>query len=152
MSGGKGAGKAHAKGMVFSILACVFAGLTNAFSKFSINSGAQVYSLLTFRFISSLSMALIFFNLKEIIKDTGDKKKRKQMAAAGISGVLMLLSVTLLYVALGIGDVTIITPIIQLSFVFTSLVCIIYFREKLTPRKISALIVAVVCILIMSIK
>ena len=74
------------------------------------------------------------------------------MAAAGISGVLMLLSVTLLYVALGIGDVTIITPIIQLSFVFTSLVCIIYFREKLTTRKISALIVAVVCILIMSIK
>ena len=83
MSGGKGAGKAHAKGMVFSILACVFAGLTNAFSKFSINSGAQVYSLLTFRFISSLSMALIFFNLKEIIKDIGDKKSASKWPRPG---------------------------------------------------------------------
>ncbi len=153
ISGGKGGGGTPAKGIAFSILGCVFGGMTNAFSKFAINSGAQVYSLLTFRFITSLVMALIFFNLKEIIKDRGDiKTKNRQMAAAGISGVLMLFSVALLYIALGIGDVTTITPIIQLSFVFTSLVCIIYFREKLTPRKISALVIAVVCILIMSIK
>ena len=152
-SGNKVAGTVHTKGFIFSILACIFAGFTNVASKAAINYGAQVYSLLTFRYITALTISLFFFDLKKIGAQMLDKANmKKQIISSASSGSLMLLSVTLFYIALGIGDVTIITPIMQLSFVFTSLVCIIYFKEKITKRKVSALAVAVVCILIMTIK
>ena len=152
-SGHKISGAVHTKGMIFSILACIFAGLTNAASKASIEYGAQIYSLLTFRFITALTISLFFFDLKKIKVQMLDKVyMKKQIFSPLASSVLMLLSVTLLYIALGIGDVTIVTPIIQLSFVFTSMVCIIYFKEKITKRKVTALAVAVACILIMTIR
>jgi uncharacterized membrane protein len=66
------------------------------------------------------------------------------------SGVLMLASLYLLYYAMAIGEISIVIPIVQSCFIFTSLLCVLFLKEKLTARKVTGVVLAVASMLVLS--
>ena len=61
----------------------------------------------------------------------------------GISvGALLMLGMGCFYLALGRADVTVVTPIVQLSFVVSVIMATVWMRERMTARKTIGLVMA----------
>lgn len=143
---GKGSGLNLKNGLAISIVACVLGGLLNSFNKIVVNQGIDTFSILFYRYIAVLILALIPFTVK--------KEKvtlpRKQLIYGFMSGMFMLLSLYLFYTALRYGKVVTVMPITQLSFVFTSVLSFMMLKEKLGWRKIAGICLSLGSIVMVS--
>lgn len=135
------------KYLFFSLLGCLSAGVMNIFNKMALDKGITSDSLLTIRFVVVVAAIFASYRISHIrIHISRDAAGRKLVTWSVVSGCLMLLSLYLLYYALQIGDVSVVTPVVQSCFIFTSILCFIFFKEKLTWRKSAGIILAVLCI------
>jgi drug/metabolite transporter (DMT)-like permease len=139
------------KSILYSILACITLGVLNTINKIALSDGGLTNSLLFFMYITVLGLIPIFFGFKEIRLIFSDRQVLKKSSYGFISGCIMLLSLFLLYTAFSHGgDLTVVSPIIQLSFIFTSTLCFIFLKEKFSIRKLAGLILAIISIVIIS--
>ncbi|MGQ3411818.1 EamA family transporter [Natrinema sp. LN54] len=69
----------------------------------------------------------------------------------GAMGVLLTIGLLTYYRALELGPVSIVVPIYGLFIVISSLAGIVAFDETVTPRKIAAILLSVLAIVLMSI-
>lgn len=134
--------------LVYSILGCVSAGVMNVFNKLALNVGVGSNTILFFRYITVLLITVVYYRLINTDMKIDIRNSRQLITLSTICGGLMLLSLNLLYYALKIGDVSIVTPIVQSCFVFTSVLCFVFLKEKLSVKKIIGVFFAVVSIVI----
>ena len=68
-----------------------------------------------------------------------------------VSGLLVVAVVNTLIRGLELGDATTVIPIANLSFVAVLAISVLWGMEKLTPRKLAALVLAAGCIWLMGV-
>lgn len=98
-----------------------------------------------------LLMSLFFGGMVVIynIFSGGFKIPRKTFLYAPLNGVLMALGSLFVITALSLGDVSLVTPITQLSFLITVILAIALLKEKINIFQISGVICAAIAILIL---
>lgn len=69
-----------------------------------------------------------------------------------VSGILICGIVFFLALALKAGDVSLVLPIAQLSFMITTVLGIVFLKESLTPRKLTGFTFALGCVIFMSLE
>jgi len=134
--------------LVYSVLGCVSAGVMNIFNKIALNAGVGSNTLLFYRYVTVLVVTVIYYRLRNIDMKIDIRNSRPLIISSSICGGLMLLSLNLLYYALKVGDVSVVTPIVQSCFVFTSILCFIFLKEKLSVKKVIGVFLAVASIVI----
>lgn len=98
-----------------------------------------------------LLMSLFFTNLVIIyyILSKHPAIPRKTFLYAPANGILMSLGSLFVIIALSQGDVSIVTPIVQLSFIITVILSIVFLKEKITIFYIIGIICAAIAIIIL---
>lgn len=134
--------------LVYSVLGCVSAGVMNIFNKIALNAGVGSNTLLFYRYVTVLVVTVVYYRLRNIDMKIDIRNSRPLIISSSICGGLMLLSLNLLYYALKAGDVSVVTPIVQSCFVFTSILCFIFLKEKLSIKKVIGVFLAVASIAI----
>jgi uncharacterized membrane protein len=71
----------------------------------------------------------------------------KTFVYAPINGILMSLGSLFLIIALSKGDVSIVTPIVQLSFIITVILACLFLEEKINPLQICGIACAAIAII-----
>ena len=90
----------------------------------------------------------IYAIIKE--KHLETKFSRKNWNYGVLSGLLVCGIVLFMALALQDGDASVILPLAQMSFLLTSIFGVLFFREKLSTKKIIGIIAGILCILCMS--
>lgn len=134
--------------MLYSILACILAGGMNLVNKIALSAGVESNTLLFYRYVIVLLMTVGFYKLRKIDMKIDIKSSHTLIITSTIAGVLMLLSLNFLYYALKIGDVSVVMPIVQSCFIFASVLCFVFLKEKLSVRKVVGILFAVISIII----
>lgn len=133
--------------LLYSILASLLVGVMNVINKTALNAGITSDTLLTHRYFIVLILTLIDFKIRNIgIRIDKNSFPRKLVMYSISSGVVLLLSLYLFFYALKIGDITVVTPIVQSCFIFSSVFCFIFLKEKFSLRKLVGMFFAVLCI------
>lgn len=128
------------------VLASVLRASFGVLSKAAITYGVSQSTLLFTGALSWIIGGLLYAALRE---------KRVQITTATlgysvVSGTLVFLVVNTLLSGLQLGDASAVIPIANLSFVLVLIVTVALRMEKLTVRKVLALVLAAVCIWMMS--
>ena len=113
-------------GVIQLIFATFLYGLFGFFYKLAILAGAAPIGILFIQGISFITYAFILSYRQGLIK-----KSRVVMIHAPICGILLSGSYLLLLMSLKFGEVSISFSIVQLSFVVTSILAIIFWKEKI---------------------
>lgn len=141
--------KKYDKYITLAIIASITTGIMNIINKFALSAGSGSDSLLTYRYLVVVLICFLSSTSKNYNITAGLGKATKNVVLSAIaSGTLMLGSLYMLYYALKTGDVSIVTPIVQSCFIFTSVLLFIFYKEKLTPKKITGIIFAICCIVV----
>jgi uncharacterized membrane protein len=77
----------------------------------------------------------------------GPRFSRAGWAHSLVTGVCFVVGLIALLAALRDGEASVVTPISQLSFVVSALLATLWMGERLTPRKVAGLALAVATIL-----
>lgn len=140
------------KYLVYAILASLFVGIMNIFNKYALNAGASSNDLLAFRYFFVLLFTITDYRIRKIkIRLDKEHFPLKFLAYSITSGAVLLISLYLFFYALKIGDITVVTPIVQSCFIFSSAFCIIFFKEKYNARKLAGMFFAILCIVFIGI-
>ncbi len=137
--------------IILSVLASLTSGIMNLINKIALSSGVESNTLLFYRYLVVLFATILYYKIANIDIKLNMKTSRSLIKYAVFAGALMLLSLNFLYYALKIGDVSIVTPIVQSCFIFTSVMCFVFLKEKLNLKKIMGIIFAVLSIIIIGI-
>lgn len=87
--------------------------------------------------------------LKEIIRE----KMWGKISSYGVfSGVLVAGIVLTMAKSLSLGNASVVLPVMQMSFLLTGILSVIFMKEKLTPLKIAAFLLGLGAIVLLSIK
>ncbi|MBT5368039.1 MAG: EamA family transporter, partial [Nitrospinaceae bacterium] len=73
----------------------------------------------------------------------GPRFSRLAWAHSGTSGLSFLVGIIAMLTAFQTGEASVVTPIVQLSFVVTVLMATVWMGERFSPRKLVGLIFAV---------
>ena len=129
---------ARNRGILFAFLACLCGAALNILNKVALNAGASILHLIMYRYIVVCALGGILL----AAQGQSAVPTRRLLAASGACAVLMLASLLFLLTALSTGQVTVIIPISQLSFLFTALLSFLFLGEKLTVAKIAGIVIA----------
>ena len=132
------------KSLVFAICAMVSGSCFQLTLKFA----TQVFSSLP----SFLLLMSIFFACFVVIYNTifgNFKIPRKTFVYAPFNGILMALGSLFLLAALSRGEVSLVTPIVQLSFLITLILSVLYLKEKINVSQTVGIICAAIAIIIL---
>jgi transporter family protein len=149
---GSGKAKVVDKNLLISIGACIFAGFINFTNKLAVNAGALHYNLLLWRFVV-VSLITGFLLLKERrweLKAGQWGIDKKGIWTAFISSTLLCASIVNMLIAMKTGDVAMIIPITQMAIVIIAIISWLFLKEKMYPRKVVGIILAVVAVILIS--
>jgi uncharacterized membrane protein len=130
-------------GVIQLIFATFLYGLFGFVYKLSMQAGATPLGILLIQGISFITYAFILSYQKGLIK-----KSRIVMIHAPICGILLSTSFLLLLMSLKFGEVSISFSIVQLSFVVTSILAIIFWKEKIDILNLLGILLALIAVLI----
>ena len=132
----------------------MLAGILNVSSKAFLLYGSASGDLLFFRtaFVLVISLLANLHNRKKLSPEISYLKEKSNLMRmlfySSISGLLVLISTYLFFMALHGGEISIIGPIAQLGFIFSSLLSFFVIKEKFTMNKILGLAVAAASIIL----
>jgi uncharacterized membrane protein len=119
------------KSILLSIVACLFCGWLSFLNKVATLRGFDPFYVIFWRFFTvSLISGIILLKVRPGKITAGDLKY------PAMSGFMLMLGVFLGLLALSQGDVSLIMPIMQYSFVATALFSRIVYKEKLGKVKL----------------
>ena len=126
-----------------SIVACLVCGVLNMMNKVAVLKGVDSFSMLFWRFtvVSIISGAILLKKKPEVYKS-------KALISPALSGLLLMLSVFCTLSALKIGDVSVVIPITQMSFVFVATISWVAFKESINIRKIIGIFCSIAAIIL----
>lgn len=140
------------KSIVVSLFACLFAGFINFTNKLAVNAGTKSFNLLLWRYIV-VTLIAGFFLFKERrweIKAGQWHITRKGFFIAFISSIILWSSILNMLIAMETGDVAMIIPITQMAIVIIAVISWLFFKEKMYPRKVAGIILAVMAVILIS--
>lgn len=117
-------GRVHFRSMVYLLAATVAFGLLGVLSKEAISNGAGTTPLVMVQSITFTSAALIFMLASREVRPNGITAR-----FAPVMGILQLAWILLLYQSLERGEASISYPIVQLSFVATAILAVLFLHE-----------------------
>ncbi len=140
--------RANRKSILLSVAACLGCGVINMFNKAAIISGADAFRVLFWRFLAvAFISGLIFYHKR--------KGKagilRKDILMPMISGLLLMLAIYFTLVAFKTGDVSVVIPISQFSFVIVSVISWLMLKEAINARKIIGVLCSVIALVLIGI-
>jgi transporter family protein len=132
------------KSLIFALSAMIIASCYPLFLKLAsrLNTSSPSFLFLMSLFFSGL---VVIYN----IFSSGFKIPLKTFFYAPLNGILASLATLSLLIALTSGDVSIVAPIYQLSFLITVILSIVLLKEKINVLQITGIIFAAIAILIL---
>jgi len=121
-----------------SLGAFLSGGVLNVVNKMAVGSGCNSFSLISVRFLFVTVLAGLCILLK---KSFHFEKKAVKYAAA--SGVTLIMAIYFVLEALKTGDIALVLPITQLSFIMVVVISWLFLKEKMTKTKIIGIFLAV---------
>ena len=131
-----------------SVTSAIFAMLLNACFQLILKSSTHVFSSPS----SFLLMMSLFFCVMVIIYNifSGNPQiPRKTFLYAPVNGMLMALGSLFMIIALSHGNLSTVAPIVQLSFLVTLFMAIVFLNEKIDPIRIIGMISAITAIILL---
>jgi drug/metabolite transporter (DMT)-like permease len=136
--GGRSRGALH-RGIGLSVLAGFAMAALNIVNKTALGAGASVPHLVMYRYV----LIAVFCTIALAVRRQSFVPRPRLALVSGICAVLMLVSTFCALTALQTGDLTLVIPITQASFLFTSLFSFLWLHEKLDWGKVAGLVAAV---------
>tara|TARA_Y100000588_G_C14209710_1_gene906188 strand:+ start:70 stop:909 length:840 start_codon:yes stop_codon:yes gene_type:complete len=134
------------KSFFYAFLSMCLFGLIGFFIKLSLGFGAFPSGM-----IAAQTFGVFTFTIPyAFIRREKLPKKRLALIIPFVCGILTFASYLSLSFALLYGEAIVITPIVQLSFVFTAILSILFFKERLTLKKGLGILFAVFAVFILS--
>lgn len=129
---------------LISVCACLLGGAATFCNKIAMTEGYAPSRLLFWRFLTVAVITGMYLSIGKSWHLSRDHAKY-----APLSGFFMCAALYIILEALRLGDLSVVMPITQLSFVFLTLISWILLRERVTLRKGigSALAIAVVILI-----
>ncbi|MDD4352847.1 MAG: DMT family transporter [Candidatus Nanoarchaeia archaeon] len=135
------------KWLTYAILGMMTNGITLFFAKVILSSSGT-YSLVFMQFLGGFLCVSAYIFIKKIWKSMD----LKEILLASTCGAFSSLGVTFFYLALNDTLVSVVAPIRGSGFlIFTSLLGFIFLKEKITPKKLIGLILAILAIIFLTI-
>jgi drug/metabolite transporter (DMT)-like permease len=134
---------ASVKQILLSIGACVFGGAATFLNKVAMNEGYSPFHLLFWRYVVVLLLSAVCLSVLRIWSPRRDHAKY-----ATLSGFFMSASVFFILKALSSGDLSMVMPITQLSFVFVTIISWVFYRERISIRKVVGSCLAIVAVIL----
>jgi drug/metabolite transporter (DMT)-like permease len=136
--GGRSRG-ADRRGIGLSLLACAAMAGLNILNKTALGLGASVLHLVMYRYalIAAFCLAVLAARRSALVPSS-----RLALVSAGCAA-LMLVSTFGALTALQTGDLTLVIPITQASFLFTAMLSFLVLHERLDWGKVAGLAAAV---------
>jgi drug/metabolite transporter (DMT)-like permease len=127
------------RGMGLSVITCISMAALSILNKTAMSAGASVLHLTLYRYalIAAFCVVVLAVRRRSFVPSP------RLALVSGISAVLMLTSLVFVLTALQTGDLTLVIPITQSSFLFTSLFSFLLLRERLDWGKVAGLAAAV---------
>lgn len=135
------------QGLWSVILASIFRGCLGIALKEALIEGADMYSLLV---LSGVGWVLGGWMYGKFIEKHQFKLEKSLLTYGVITGLFISGIVWCLMMALSFGEVSIVIPITQLSFILTAIVGILFLKETFTIRKGLGMISAMICVGVMA--
>jgi drug/metabolite transporter (DMT)-like permease len=136
--GSRSRGAMH-RGIGLSVVACFAMAGLNIVNKTALGLGASVAHLVMYRYILIAAFSAVVL----AVRRQSFVPQPRLALVSGICAVLMLVSTFCALTALQTGDLTLVIPITQASFLFTSLLSFLFLGERLDWGKIAGLAAAV---------
>jgi drug/metabolite transporter (DMT)-like permease len=136
--GGRSRGAQH-RGIGLSVLAGFAMAALNIVNKTALASGASVAHLVCYRY----ALIAAFCAILLVVRRQPFAPAPRLVLVSGASAVLMMVSTFSVLTALQTGDLTLIIPITQASFLFTAMLSFLLLRERLDWGKVAGLAAAV---------
>jgi drug/metabolite transporter (DMT)-like permease len=136
--GSRSRGAVH-RGIGLSVLACFTMAALNIVNKTALGYGASVAHLVLYRY----TLLAVFCAIALAVRRRSFVPSPRLALASGACAVLMLTSSLFVLTALQTGDLTLVIPITQSSFLFTALLSFLVLRERLDWGKAAGLAAAV---------
>ena len=130
----------------YAFLSMFLFGLIGFFIKLSLLFGAFPSGMIAAQTFGVFTLTVPYV----LIRREKLPKKKLSLIIPFICGILTFASYLSLSFALVYGEAIVVTPIAQLSFVFTGLLSILFFRERLTLKKGLGILFAILAVFILS--
>ncbi len=141
---GRGDRALRAKSILLAFLACISAAMLNTLNKVALNAGVSIFHLIMYRYVVVGAICAVWLAARrESIVPSG-----RLLLSCASCAVLMLASLFFTLTALSGGEVSVVIPISQLSFLFTALLSFIFLGERLSAVKIIGIVLAAASITI----
>lgn len=115
--------------------------------KYGLNNGADMLMILMLNGVMWMICGLLYFIFLE---KHGAKNSLDSFSFGILSGIFVCGIAGFMMLALEKGDASIVLPVSQLSFFITALLGVIFLKENLTKKKSFGLLMALICILFMT--
>jgi uncharacterized membrane protein len=147
-AGSRGAGAARGKntGLPFALAALVLMAVLNTLNKVALNAGASVMHLVLYRYVLVCAIGGAALALRR----QSAVPSRKLLLSSAACALLMLAGITAVLTALSGGEVSLVVPISQLSFLFTAVLSFLFLKEGMNLVKGIGIAMAVVSIAVIS--
>lgn len=137
-----------------AVVASVLRALYAVVSKFALLCGAAKDTMLLITAVSWIAGGLLYALVRYLTAPPVRNRKpldRTLLFYALFSGILVFLIVNLLLRAVELGEASVVVPVANLSFVFALLLSVALKWEKLTYRKIFAVLTSLVSLYLLSV-
>lgn len=134
--------------VIFMIISVSCMAIGTALDKISVKASTPVF----YSFVNSLGATIIFLILMYIYKQNHEFKGiKKEFGAFTLLGISQAVSYTAFIFAISVGTVSYVLAVKSGSYILAAIFSIFFFKEKLTNRKIIALILFIVGILCLAV-
>ncbi len=132
--------RSSARSFVLILVSLGFSSVLNIVNKLGVTSGGQTFQLAFWRFLTAATVTFL------VLLVTKKLKKPQSLPRAIASGVMLTGSLCFYMLANITGDLTVVLPITQFSFAVVALISWVFFKEKVTPLKVTGLVLAAAAI------
>lgn len=142
-------------GLIVMIIASLMRACMGISYRYGFTHGAseQMVAVINSFFWIFGGVIYAFVRERAELKKLADSETRKKLCGYGVlSGVLVAGIVLTMAKSLSLGNASAVLPIMQMSFLLTGALSVIFMKEKLSALKIAAFILGITTIILLSIK
>lgn len=136
------------RGVLLAVIACLFSSVLNFINKLAMKNGGDNMSVVFFRFatVTLIVIVMVLIRYRKELSWFGRSEIKKPL----FSGLFLVLSILVAMEALKAGNISVVMPVINISFIFIALISKIFFKEKISPRKWIGIVIAIAAIFLIS--
>ncbi|MBN1837920.1 MAG: EamA family transporter [Spirochaetales bacterium] len=133
-------------GLKFSLAALLVVSGLNIVNKIALSSGAETLPLILYRYVVVAAIGAVVL----AVRRTRLRPSPRLLKTAGASSLIMVVSLYFIFMALRLGEVSVVIPITQLSFIFTAAIAFLLLKEKPSVLKLAGIALAISSIVVLA--